>query len=465
VTWASAVSSARRVAGGRITSSKLRRGAIDSTARRPPMPNKAAKGFGATRVRYQPARSRGKTPSRNALQGGRTPVVYARRVLTRLAGILLCALLLGWGQGAGRSAHGAACTTIGADTIDDCVRLNQIQVLGTHNSYHVAPPPPVLERLGERGDAVNYTHRPLAEQLSRLNIRKLEIDVFADPDGGRFARPAALRLVEGLEPVGPELQTPGFKVLHNPDLDYRTTCSTLKGCLMIVRDWSRANPWHVPIMIMIEAKDSPMRDPDGIGFVAPLPIGPLELRALDDEIRSVFSRDHVLTPDGVRGGHRTLAAAVAADGWPSLRASRGKVLFALDNTDQHRLDYLRGNPSLEGRMLFVSSGPGEPSAAFLKMNDALADEAAIRDRVREGFLIRTRADIPNEEARTGSTARRDRAFRSGAHYVSTDYPETSPFGSGYRAVLPDADGLPARCNPVNAPAGCRSEWLERRPAR
>ena len=141
--------------------------------------------------------------------------------------------------------------------------------------------------------------------------------------------------------------------------------------------------------------------------------------------------------------------------------SRGKVLFALDNTDQHRIDYLHGNPSLEGRVLFVSSDPGEPSAAFIKMNEALGeDEDRIRQQVKAGFLIRTRADIPTEEARTGSTTRRDSAFRSGAHYVSTDYPQVSPFGSGYIARLPGAERLAARCNPVNAPAGCRDEWLE-----
>ena len=63
---------------------------------------------------------------------------------------------------------------------------------------------------------------------------------------------------------------------------------------------------------------------------------------------------------------------------------RGKVFFALDNTDEHRTDYLRGNPSLEGRMLFVSSNPGEPSAAFIKMNEALGqEEERIRRNVRE----------------------------------------------------------------------------------
>jgi hypothetical protein len=250
-------------------------------------------------------------------------------------------------------------------------------------------------------------------------------------------------------------------VLHTQDVDYRTTCGTLNTCLVAIRDWSRLNPWHVPILIMIEAKDGVVEDPDGIGFVKPIPIDAGALRRLDDEIRAVFDKDHVITPDRVRGRHATLSAAVQSDGWPLLRAVRGKILLALDNTDEHRVDYLRGNPSLEGRVLFVSSSPEDPSAAFIKMNESLGEEESrIRQNVKSGYLIRTRADIPTDEARTGSTVRRDSAFRSGAHYISTDYPEESPFGSGYRARLPGADRLAARCNPVNAPAGCRNDWLE-----
>ena len=355
----------------------------------------------------------------------------------------------------------AGCATITRENIDDCVRLNEIQVLGTHNSYHIAPAPAMLAVLGARSRDIEYTHTPLAHQLSQLGIRQFELDVFADPAGGRFATPAAFRMVKGLTPVGADLLAPGFKVLHTQDIDYRTTCTTLVACLTTIRDWSRANPRHVPIQIQIEAKDGVLEDREGRGYVKPIPIGVAELRALDAEIRSVFDAGHVITPDVVRGSRATLAEAIQADGWPRLRAARGKVLFALDNTDQHRTDYLHGNPSLEGRVLFVSSAPGEPSAAFIKMNEALGeDEEQIRQRVKGRFLIRTRADIPTAEARSGSTTRRDSAFRSGAHYVSTDYPELSPFGSGYRARLPGADRLAARCNPVNAPAGCRDEWLE-----
>ena len=364
------------------------------------------------------------------------------------------------------AARSAGCPVITRDNIDDCVRLNEIQMLGTHNSYHIAPAAPMLAALGVRGRDLEYTHRPLPDQLSRLGIRQIELDVFADPEGGHYARPATLARIKGLEPPGAGLLKPGFKVLHVQDIDFHSTCPTLVACLTEIRDWSRSNPWHVPILILIEAKDSPIDDPDNVGYVKPLPIDGAALRALEREIRDVFHDGDILKPDDVRAGHPTLAAAVAANGWPVLRAVRGKVLFALDNTDHHRTEYLRGNPSLEGRLLFVSSPPGEPSAAFVKMNEAIGEgERRILETVKGHFLVRTRADVPTEEARSGSTTRRDAAFRSGAQYVSTDYPEPSPFGSGYSARLPRAERLPSRCNPVTAPVGCRSEWLERPPTR
>ena len=380
-----------------------------------------------------------------------------------LIGLAIACLVASACDGFERGAQGSGldCSTISATNSDDCVRLNEIQVLGTHNSYHIAPPSSLLATLGSRGRDIEYTHRPLTEQLSQLGIRQFELDVYADPDGGRFATPAAFRLLKGLEPVGPELVAPGFKVMHTPDDDYLTTCRTLKMCLSEIRDWSRANPWHVPIMVMIEVKDAIRDDPDGVGYVKPIPVRFDELRALDAEIRLVFDADHVLTPDRVRGSRGSLAEAIQTDGWPPLRAVRGMILFALDNTDWHRDEYLRETPALEGRVLFVSSTPGEASAGFVKMNEALnGEDERITQNVRTRHLIRTRADIPTTEARSGSTSRRDAAFRSGAQYVSTDYPEPSPFGSGYQARLPGAERLAARCNPVNAPPGCRNEWLE-----
>jgi hypothetical protein len=366
------------------------------------------------------------------------------------------------GGGQALEAAANACTTLTAANADDCVRINQIQVLGTHNSYHLQPKEPVLEAMGpQRRQGLEYTHRPLTEQLSQLGVRQFEIDVFADPDGGRYLQPKAYKLTGDTQ--NPVMEKPGFKVFHVQDLDVRSTCPTLVACLTEIKTWSTSNPGHLPVMIMIEAKDTAIENRPNFEFVKPHPIGARELDALDAEIRSVFSADKLITPDSVRGDHATLDEAIRKNGWPTLRQARGKVMFALDNTDRKRDEYLQGHPSLKGRVLFVTAPSGDPATAFLKLNEARGPaEEKIREQVKAGYLVRTRADEPTQEARSGSTVRKDSAFRSGAQFVSTDFPEVSPFGSGYIARVPGAAGLIARCNPVSAPAGCRDEWLEPR---
>ena len=68
--------------------------------------------------------------------------------------------------------------------------------------------------------------------------------------------------------------------------------------------------------------------PDGGGT---LPIDAEAFHALDAEIRSVFPPEQLVTPDDVRRGLPTLEEAVLTQGWPTLRESRGKILFTLDN--------------------------------------------------------------------------------------------------------------------------------------
>ena len=79
-------------------------------------------------------------------------------------------------------------------------RLNQIQVIGTHNSYHIAPASSILELVASTGRAgpraLDYTHRPFAEQFARLGIRQIELDVFADPKGGLFAEPHLRKILK-----------------------------------------------------------------------------------------------------------------------------------------------------------------------------------------------------------------------------------------------------------------------------
>lgn len=343
------------------------------------------------------------------------------------------------------------------------LRLNDLQVLGSHNSYKAAIDASLMQILRERrpetARALDYAHPPLREQL-RLGLRSLELDVYHDPEGGRYADPRGPELVEeqGLPPGPPydpdgRMETPGFKVLHVQGLDFRSTCLTFRRCLQAVRAWSAANPRHLPVIITLNAKDDSIGRP---GFVEPLPFDSTAFAALDAEIRSVFGPDQLITPDDVRGTAPTLRAAVRNEQWPLLSAARGQVMLVLDETGRKLDAYRQGHPSLRGRAMFADAPEESPEAAVHIVNQPLEQNEQIRRLVEAGYMVRTRADANTVEARTGATERRDAAFASGAHVVSTDYYRPDPdFGTGYEVSLPG--GGPGRCNPVTAPETCERE--------
>jgi hypothetical protein len=335
------------------------------------------------------------------------------------------------------------------------IRLNQVQVLASHNSYHVEPEPVLFDALtavlGPAAQGFQYTHRPLPDELD-AGVRQIELDVFVDePDGGLYATPALVPVL-GLAPPDPALAGPGLKVLHVQEVDYRSTCPTLVDCLTRVKEWSDAHPRHIPVTIQIEAKDGGIDDP-GFGFVTPPPWTPAAFATLEQEIASVFPPDRVLTPAEVRGRSATLADAVRAGRWPRLDDVRGQVLFVLDDKGAKRDAYRAEVPDLADRTIFVDVPETDPEAAMMVVNDPIGSAGRIRSLVEAGFIVRTRADADTVQARTGDTTMRDAALASGAQYVSTDYvwPDDR-FGTGYVVDLPG--DTPARCNPVNAPPQC-----------
>jgi len=372
----------------------------------------------------------------------------------------------------------AACLLVAAcgDDGDEAseVRMNEIQVLGSHNSYHLRPEPAVRDGIAAfAGEQVavefDYEHLPLTEQLEDHGIRQFEIDVYADPDGGRFAeRPAAALVGLPTDSGEPALDEPGFKVLHQVDVDFGTTCLTLVACLTEIEGWSSANPDHEPIMVMIETKQQSLAEATegsldlaalGIELTEVLTLDRALFDALEAEILSVFDRDAIIAPDDIRGDAATLEEAVlGGDAWPTLDDAAGKVLFSLVDLGPARDVYVGDAANLEGRLLFTSSEEGRPDAAFLRIDDPIEEADRIREAVRAGYLVRTRTDVPGVDAVTGDTTRRDAAFESGAHYLSTDY-YVADETLGYTLVVELPGGGPARCNPVNATEACE-EGLE-----
>jgi hypothetical protein len=355
-----------------------------------------------------------------------------------------------------------------ASDSDAQVRINQIQVIGSHNSYHAGLLRGMRAYLGEKKpDALrglDYAHQPLDKQFDG-GVRQIELDIFADSKGGRYAHPAgpALEAAAGV-PVDPDdenfsgassdvMMQPGFKVMHVQDLDQHSTCQPFTACLTIVREWSKAHPRHLPIYVLVETKQGkPLNIPHA---TTPEPFTAASFDELDREIRSVFSADEMITPDDMRGSYTTPNEAARAGAWPALATARGKVIFLMDQRSVGPL-YLEGHPNLRGRVLFTNAAPGQPDAAFTEENDGTEQEIAAL--VRQGYLVRTRTDADTKEGRSGSTARRDHAMASGAQILSTDYPKAEPAKwTGYSVSF--AGGAMARCNPVARNAACTDDTL------
>ncbi|MEO8474441.1 MAG: phosphatidylinositol-specific phospholipase C1-like protein [Chryseolinea sp.] len=336
------------------------------------------------------------------------------------------------------------------------LKLNEIQVIGSHNSYKQTIEKPLMELILAKDTSnigLDYHHLPIKDQLS-LGLRGLEIDVLHDPEGKKYKNPVGLKLLrsKGIIPLPyderDELSKKGMKVLHVPDIDFRSHCLTFVGCLMEIKEWSDANPDHLPIIITINPKDSGIELP---GFTSVFPFTSNVLDSLDKEILSVFPPSRLVTPDLVKGKSATLREAVTTKGWPLLKSVRGKMLFVLDAEAGVTNLYIK--TSLKSKPMFPNVPVDKPEAAFLIMNEPATQHDKIREFVKLGFMVRTRADSETREARRNDYSRLKQAISSGAQLISTDYYDASLSPSG-NFEISYGDNSFAHCNPLIAPEHC-----------
>lgn len=313
------------------------------------------------------------------------------------------------------------CSSFGADDRWADLRLNQIQVIGTHNSYHLRPAPAMLAsaiRVNPAAKEWDYSRLPLDKQLDH-GIRSFELD---------------------LHLLGSE-----WMVMHVPLVDPNSTCRTFADALKIVKTWSDSHPRHIPISFLMECKEE--------GFALSKKFKQPELadiERIDQIIREIYPREQLITPDDIRAGEGKAFVSPEQRSWPTLRQCAGKVLFILHETGRNRDHYVANHPVLEGRAMFVNSDPQAPHAAAIVMDQP--NTTTVPRRAREGFFIRTRADgRENPDA-----DRRQTALSSGAHILSTDYP-AGEYPAGEAFSLPD--NAPARVNPITGPAEMSAQPL------
>lgn len=300
--------------------------------------------------------------------------------------------------------------------MDDTLRLNQLQLEGTHNSYHLRPTSIYPEGIPSFFD---YGFDSLDVQLEEQGVRKFEIDVHFDVGRGRW------------------------NVLHIPVIDPETSCETFRECMSVIRIWSDAHPGHHPIFVQVEPKTM---FPDGERGVA-------QYDALDREIRQVFDDELLITPAFVQGDAPTLQQAVTTTGWPTLGETRGRVAFFLNCGRNDCIRY--GN--LDNRAAFADGNEDDAWTAIRILNNPLE---GVREAVEAGYIVRTRA-ADNSEVVDGDEAvlmeSLEIAIASGAQIISTDLPAPIP-GLTYFVELPG--GSPSVCNPITAPASCTSADIE-----
>ena len=302
------------------------------------------------------------------------------------------------------------------------LRINHIQMKGTHNSYHLAPLIPTIR-------AYDYSHQPLDVQAEEQGVRQFEIDVWWDARGQLY-------------------------VYHN-QYDLRTTCTTFEECLNTLLNWSNENTEHVPLMIWIEPKEWVEQSTDNTVVVELQNM----LDQIEQEITQFWPRNKTITPDDVRGESETLSQAIMEEGWPLLDESRGKAIFILLSSGDLRENYHEKYPGLiNSRMFTMSNEPGSSEAAIFSNTDPIGNGDEIIGLIKDGYIVRSRADNAEDgEADNNDTSRLNAAISVGAHSISTDYPSKVE-GIDYWVDIPD--GNPVACNPISAPIDCTSERIE-----
>ncbi|MFT4048024.1 MAG: Ca2+-dependent phosphoinositide-specific phospholipase C [Solimonas sp.] len=351
---------------------------------------------------------------------------------------------------------GAACAAPGCT--DAAPRLDDIQIVGTHNSYRMpfgAHERQIFEAINGASltMATDYRPRPLAEQLD-AGVRSIELDLWPDPQGDAYGDPLIRHLIDAaglsqdraLAPFEPPATD--FKVLHRKDEDYASHCRTFRACLAQLGQWSARHPGHEPVIVFIEAK----RPQPPVAAIREQPawraaptFDAARVRAIDTAILDTLPATKLITPAQLLGRHANLREAALAGGWPTLAQARGRFAFVLfeerdlvrDGVRSPASYYLDGVDWRRAAMFVAANDARAPYAAFVKAGDEDYDDEQVRALVAQGFIVRRLADEHTREAHSGTTARRERALASGAQIVITDFYWPEPdFGHHYQVRLP-----------------------------
>ena len=277
-------------------------------------------------------------------------------------------------------------------------RLNDIRFVGTHNSYKAYNPS--AEKLMRRliaplrfaeGGEWSYGREPLSAQFDK-GIRSIELDVMREKDG--------------------------FRCAHIPLVDFACVCPDFSLALKEIALWSDAHPGHLPITVLIEAKETFLSG--GMGFHR----FTLEDVLLLEETVAEALGERLYTPADMLGEHENFVQLCAANDYPALGALLGKVLVIYHADMGTTRDYAAHYPTPRAHKMFLSVfswtlrfEEDTDYACFVIENESGSFFMA-KNTGEFNMLVRTRMDVfpwrfDEWEAQALST---------GAFILTTDYP-------------------------------------------
>jgi len=299
------------------------------------------------------------------------------------------------------------------------IPLHKIQVIGSHNSYKKAIDKDLYAYLLEENAEVAtlyYEHPSIETQLD-LGLRNLEIDIWKDPKGGKYANPSGAKRVSTPFEWTKEMAEPGYKIFHMPDIDYQTHQPSFVKQLQALRDWSEQHPTHETVFITLELKDE-RKDASSLFTLADM-----------QEINAIITREltakHLITP-------KELTRSKDQIQWPTIDEGRGKFVWIIDNTD-YRLD-LFDQIELNEMAVFLNVPFSHPKSGCMIINNPYDER--IPQLADQGVIIRTRADDSTKQARTNDYTTFEQAKQSKAQIITTDYYIPSQlFPSMYQVIF------------------------------
>ena len=279
------------------------------------------------------------------------------------------------------------------------VKINEIAVLGTHNSYQLLATPQkrLFEKVrnilsfGDAGGNRNFEMDTYTQQLEQ-GVRNLEIDIATADDGEKVS----------------------FVVAHKTVTDNVSSAYDFAKGLEEIALWSDNNPNHMPIYLLIEPKDKPEKVNNIKDFSLEYAF------ELDNVIREVLG-DRLLTPEIVKGDFESFEEMRMADSWPSLKDASGKIMVLLHPCDVTQ-EYIDADTSISSQAMFPMlrfENIETKYASFILDNEP--EIATVNNSItvdEKKLMVRTRADNYPDF----SDGQYKDTDSCGSHIITTDYP-------------------------------------------